>query len=115
MQELISGGDLFSFLEMQKGGRFGEVESAVIVRQLLDAVAYLHDHGVTHRDIKPENILMTAWDGLGRVVLTDFGQASKSAAAELNTKHAKTRMTTVVGTIEYSAPYVAYSLVRGEH
>lgn len=40
------------------------------MRQLLDALKYMHRKNVVHRDIKPENILC---DGEGRVFFTDFG------------------------------------------
>src|SRR5512142_3139503 len=43
-----------------------------IARQVCDALAYLHEHGVVHRDIKPENVLLAAGD---RVKILDFGIA----------------------------------------
>ena len=42
--------------------------------QVLSAVEYCHEHGVSHRDIKPENILCSE-DGR-HVFLTDFGFAT---------------------------------------
>jgi serine/threonine protein kinase len=41
-----------------------------IVRQILDALRYLHDSGFVHQDIKPHNILLHAD---GRAVLGDLG------------------------------------------
>ena len=48
-----------------------------ILEQLVDAVAYLHDHRILHRDIKPQNILCEEIFGGEkiRIKLGDFGLA----------------------------------------
>ena len=43
-----------------------------VLRQVLDALAACHEHGVIHCDLKPANLLVTRE---GRVMLTDFGIA----------------------------------------
>lgn len=105
-QELVTGGDLFSYIE-SKGGRLPDIEAAVILRQVLKAVEYLHGLDIVHRDLKPDNILITSTAEGARIVVTDFGNAryvSENAAKldDLPTK--KRRMFTVVGTLEYVAP-----------
>lgn len=89
---------MFSFLE-RKNGKLSDVEAAVIVRQILIALGYLHDQNIVHRDLKPENILMTSLANGCRVVLTDFGHAKKI-------ENDRTRMTTMAGTEQYIAPSV---------
>ena len=94
-QDLLTAGDLFSFLEF-KNGRLLAIEAAVIVRQILIALNYLHDHNIVHRDLKPDNVLMTSLANGSRIVLTDFG-----CARYINES---ARMSTIMGTFEYTAP-----------
>ncbi|KAM3417689.1 hypothetical protein BST61_g5924 [Cercospora zeina] len=104
-QDLITGGDLMSY--SQRTGNLTEAQTAIIIRQLLEAVKYLHANGIVHRDIKPENILMTSWRDGGRIVLTDFGQARLITAPQTADKRGSVfRMQTLVGTPGYSAPEI---------
>ncbi|OBZ79686.1 Cyclin-dependent kinase 2 [Grifola frondosa] len=45
-----------------------------LMYQVITAVAYLHEHGISHRDIKPRNIMLSL---NGCVKLIDFGVAWK--------------------------------------
>jgi serine/threonine protein kinase len=37
--------------------RYSEKTAAAVFRQVLNAVAYLHENNIVHRDIKPENVV----------------------------------------------------------
>ncbi|KAI9227035.1 MAG: kinase-like domain-containing protein [Piptocephalis tieghemiana] len=51
-----------------------------IIRQLVQAVAGMHEHHIVHLDIKPENIMI---DARGHVTLVDFGSARHVASEDL--------------------------------
>jgi serine/threonine-protein kinase len=55
-------------------------EAVKICRQVADALAALHRHGLVHRDIKPANVMLTP-DG-AKVI--DFGIAAATGSAELD-------------------------------
>ncbi|KAF2094999.1 Pkinase-domain-containing protein, partial [Rhizodiscina lignyota] len=108
-QELLPGGDLFSFIEA-RGGPFEEAEAAILVLQILKALDFLHTRGIVHRDLKPDNILLSSPLPNARVVLTDFGHARHLPESNedncIERPFKRQRMTSVVGTFEYCAPEV---------
>jgi serine/threonine-protein kinase len=72
-------------------------ETRRILRDVADALACAHAHGVIHRDIKPDNILLERESG--RPVVTDFGIAR---AAEADSRLTVTGV--AVGTPAYMSP-----------
>ncbi|PPQ79892.1 hypothetical protein CVT25_002948 [Psilocybe cyanescens] len=82
VMEYCSGG---SCSDLMKPGVFREEYIAIIVRELLRGLEYLHGEGKLHRDIKAANILLSAG---GEVKLADFGvsgQLSGTLSAKKNT------------------------------
>jgi serine/threonine protein kinase/tetratricopeptide (TPR) repeat protein len=70
----------------------GPIEAKVgLLRQLLDALAYVHRRHVLHRDLKPSNVLSVA----GHIKMLDFGIATTRDGGSL-----------VAGTVEYMAPEI---------
>ena len=68
-----------------------------IAREVADALACAHGHGIVHRDIKPANILIES----GHAVVADFGIARAVSAAGGNTL---TETGTTLGTPAYMSP-----------
>lgn len=68
-----------------------------LIRQIADAMAYCHAHGVIHRDLKPENIIVTAD---GQPVIVDFGLALTKSSRRVT----YASLTPTAGTPDYMAP-----------
>lgn len=51
-------------------GRLSEEEAVSYIRQIADALAYIHEQKINHLDVKPSNILL---DKKNNAVLIDFG------------------------------------------
>jgi Tol biopolymer transport system component/serine/threonine protein kinase len=62
---------------LARAGRLSLRDALRITREVGDALAYAHDHGVVHRDVKPANVLLIE----GHAVVADFGVASLVDAA----------------------------------
>lgn len=58
------------------------LEPGMALQQLMAGLAHLHSLHIVHRDLKPGNVLIAGPDsqGLGRVVLSDFGLCKKLPA-----------------------------------
>lgn len=57
VMEYLAGG---SCLDLLKPGPFSEAHIAIVLRELLLGLEYLHTEGKIHRDIKAANVLLSA-------------------------------------------------------
>lgn len=94
--EYCRGGELFDRIINLK--RFSEAHAAEIMKQLISAVMYCHEHDICHRDLKPENCLCLNEDLSSDIKVIDFGLAAVAKEEEL--------LHDIIGSAYYLAPEV---------
>ena len=73
-------------------------EAVRLISEVVDALAYAHEHGVVHRDIKPDNVMISGRHAL----VADFGVAK--AVTEATGRSTVTTLGVAVGTPAYMSP-----------
>ncbi|BCR89599.1 serine/threonine-protein kinase [Aspergillus chevalieri] len=103
--QLATGGELFD--RICEYGKFTEKDASQTIRQVLDAVNYLHERNIVHRDLKPENLLYLTPAPHSPLVLADFGIAKMlETPTEL--------LTSMAGSFGYAAPEVMLKQGHGK-
>uniref|UniRef100_A0AAY4BSU6 Protein kinase domain-containing protein n=2 Tax=Denticeps clupeoides TaxID=299321 RepID=A0AAY4BSU6_9TELE len=96
IMELVSGGELFD--RIVERGFYTEQDASTLIKQVLNAVNYLHTLGIVHRDLKPENLLYFSAQDESKIMISDFGLSKMEASDDV--------MSTACGTPGYVAPEV---------
>ncbi len=106
VMELCTGGELFD--RIVDSGCYTEADAREVTRQILEAVAYLHERNVAHRDLKPENFLYADGRPGAPLKLIDFGLSKRflEPGEPGGDSEQVTSMKTRVGTPYYIAPEV---------
>ncbi|KAL5018480.1 hypothetical protein ScPMuIL_004202, partial [Solemya velum] len=91
--EYCPEGELFDYIVSKD--RLEENEARIFFRQIVAAVAYIHEMGYAHRDLKPENLLL---DEDQNLKLIDFGLCAKPKGGMEN------HLYTCCGSPAYAAP-----------
>lgn len=99
--EIVLGGQLNKLFKLEddqgKPKPLGDLQASMVMKSLLEGVAYVHARDIMHRDLKPENILIANHEKENlQVKIVDFG-----LSAEWNIKN---RQRDKTGTPIYMAP-----------
>lgn len=105
VMELCEGGELLDRI-LSRGGKYPEDDAKVIIKQILNVVAFCHLQGVVHRDLKPENFLFTSRNEDADMKLIDFGLSDFIRPEE--------RLNDIVGSAYYVAPEVLHRSYSSE-
>ena len=97
----LAGGNLIA--QCKPGEPMSTERILTIARQVAEALAHAHAHGLIHRDIKPGNVLL---DKDGNAFLTDFGL--------VRTVFNDSMMDSDASHLEGTAPYMSPAVARGE-
>jgi len=98
--ELCEGGELYDRIQQKQF--YPELEAKTLIKNLLEAIGFIHSRGIMHRDLKPENILLASKVSNTDIKISDFGLAkiSKDYPRRLPRSHS------ICGSDFYLAPEV---------
>lgn len=102
--EKLHGGPLLEHIQRRRN--LTEAEASEIVRNLAEALSFLHSRGIAHRDLKPDNVLCVSQTETQNVKLCDFDLCSYPVN-QLTTPS----LSTPVGSLEYMAPEVVNAFI----
>mmetsp|Transcript_14173 Transcript_14173/g.36374 ORF Transcript_14173/g.36374 Transcript_14173/m.36374 type:complete len:322 (+) Transcript_14173:123-1088(+) len=108
VMELLGGEELCEALHER--GSLPEEDARNLIRQLFEAVRYLHSQGVVHRDLKLENCILVDEGDLSSIKIVDFGLACR-----VGSKVQAPRMSMCCGSPAFVAPEVLRAGIDNPH
>lgn len=97
VQEFVDGHTLTDELPVDK--RLPEAQVVQLLKDVLEILAFIHEHRVIHRDIKPGNIMRRQHDH--KIVLIDFGAVKQ---IQPQGRSEEEGITVAIGTRGYAPP-----------
>src|SRR5688572_28895155 len=94
---------------LARDGALPLADALRVMREVVDALGFAHQHGLVHRDVKPENVLLEAQ----HAVVADFGIAK--ALADAGVSAGLTSAGVALGTPAYMAPEQAMADATTNH
>ena len=83
---------------MKKNKNISEEDASIIIKEVLSAIAYLHQNQICHRDLKPENIMFSRENDISSIKIIDFGLSLQNFDSLCNSDYC--------GTLIYMAPII---------
>lgn len=101
VMEYLRGGSLRDYIikHCSENKFISLEECSIIMKQIFEALCYLHFRNFAHRDLKPDNIMFSVPDNIYSLKLIDFGISYK-LEWKMNSNFEKSRC----GTRLYMAP-----------
>ena len=84
--ERVKSGSLSDFIigRYKKNNYINEEEAKIIMKQIFEALEYIHSNNILHRDLKPSNILMRSFEDLkNSIKIVDFGLCVQSGCEQI--------------------------------
>ncbi|CAJ1986503.1 protein kinase [Leishmania donovani] len=98
VMEYVGGGNLLKFASSSRGAEGEGPPMAVLLRNVVEGLKFLHQKGIVHGDIKPQNVLVP---DSGPCKIADFGISRRATTA-------------VTSAIEGTPFYMSPEATRGE-
>ena len=109
IMELCTGGNLISRMGNK---RLKEKQAAVLMEQVVSAIAYCHEKGICHRDLKPQNVLFCNESPDSPVKVVDFGISKifdpslANLQKDLQEDNKLKKMDSQIGTLFFISPEI---------
>mmetsp|Transcript_7294 Transcript_7294/g.17786 ORF Transcript_7294/g.17786 Transcript_7294/m.17786 type:complete len:550 (-) Transcript_7294:179-1828(-) len=117
------GNKMYLVMQLLLGKDLGKVnftnerQVAIVMKKIVNAIAYCHSQGICHRDIKLENFVFTSKENLEDIIVIDFGIGKRTVDVSDSIKpkkkvikeskgEQKRNMQTICGTPYYMSPQV---------
>lgn len=110
--EKVYGGPLMKAIG--RCNTLSEREVVQAVKEMADAIAFLHSINIAHRDLKPDNILCVSKDSISPIKLCDLDLGSKIEINHSKCGGMTPQLMTPVGSAEYMAPEVVEGFVSDD-